>query len=84
MRYVITVEGETFEIEMGRDGRVWVNHRPLDVDFQGIDGLPQYSLLVNHRSYDAHLERSEEGEYCMQVAGRAYRATLREEGHRQR
>nr|HID12884.1 acetyl-CoA carboxylase biotin carboxyl carrier protein subunit [Anaerolineae bacterium] len=76
MKYVITVGGETFEIEVGRGGRVWVNRRPLNVDFQSVDGLPQYSLLVDHRSYEAHVERAEEEECRMVVAGRSYRARL--------
>ena len=58
MRYVITVEGETFEIDVGREGRVWVNDRPYDVDFQGLDGRPECSLLVDHRSYEAHVEHA--------------------------
>ncbi|MDY7077757.1 MAG: acetyl-CoA carboxylase biotin carboxyl carrier protein subunit [Chloroflexota bacterium] len=79
MKYKITVEGETFEIEVGRGGQVWVNRRPYDVDFQGVDGLPQYSLLVNHRSYEAHVEQDDEEEYRMLVAGRSYRACLQQE-----
>ncbi len=76
MRYVITVEGKTYEIEVGRHGRVWINRRPYDVDLQGINGLPQYSLLVDHRSYEAHVEHSEGEECHMVVDGRSYRARL--------
>jgi len=78
MKYVITVEGETFEIEVDRGGRVWVNRRPLNVDFQSVDGLPQYSLLVDHRSYEAHIEQADEEGYQMLVAGQPYRACLRQ------
>lgn len=74
MRYVVTVEGETFEIDVGREGRVWVNRQPHYVDLQGIDGRPQYSLLVDHHSYEAHVEGIEEGEYQVVVSGRPYRA----------
>lgn len=78
MKYVITVEGETFEIEVGRGGRVWVNRQPLNVDFEGVDGLPQYSLLVDHRSYEAHVEQADEEGYQMVVAGQSYRARLQQ------
>lgn len=78
MKYVITVEGETFEIEVGRGGRVWVNRRLYDVDFQGVDGLPQYSLLVDNRSYEAHVEQADEEGYQMVVAGQPYRARLQQ------
>ncbi len=78
MKYTITVEGETFEVEVSRGGRVWVNRRPLNVDLQGVDGLPQYSLLVDHRSYEAHVEQADEEGYQMVVAGQSYRACLRQ------
>ena len=76
MKYIVTVEGKTFEIVMGRGGRVWVNDRPHDVDLRGVDSLSRYSLLVDHRSYEAHVERMEEEECCMVVAGRSYRACV--------
>jgi len=78
MKYVVSVEGETFEIEVERGGRVWVNHCPLDVDFRGVDGLPQYSLLVDHRSYEAHVEQADEEGCQVVVAGQSYRACLRQ------
>jgi biotin carboxyl carrier protein len=82
MKYIITIEEETFEIEVGRGGQVWVNHRPYTVDLQGVDGLPEYSLLVDHRSYEAHVEEVEGDERQMVVAGRPYRARLQQQGRR--
>ncbi|MEA3342019.1 MAG: hypothetical protein U9R15_18805, partial [Chloroflexota bacterium] len=76
MKYIITVEEETFEIEMGRGELVWINHHPYTVDLQDVDGRPEYSLLVDHRSYEAHVEEVEGGECQMMVAGRPYRAHL--------
>jgi len=82
MKYIITVEGETFEIEVSRGGRVWVNRHPYIVDFQGVDGLPEYSLLVDHRSYETHVEETEGDECQMMVAGRSYRTLLQQQGER--
>jgi biotin carboxyl carrier protein len=82
MRYIVIVGDETFEIDVGRGGRVWVDRRPYDVDLRGIDGRPQYSLLVDHRSYEAHVEEVEEGEYQMVVSGHSYRARFRRPGQR--
>ncbi len=79
MKYQVVVEGRTFEIEIGPDGRVWVDRRPLEVDLEGIDGLPQYSLLVDHRSYEADVEEGEDGACRVMVAGRSYRTTVRPE-----
>ena len=76
MRYVITVEEEVFQIDVGREGRVWVNDRPYNVDLRGLDGRPEYSLLVDHCSYEAHVEQVARDECRMVVAGRPYRVCL--------
>jgi biotin carboxyl carrier protein len=80
MKYVITVEEKTFEIEIGHGDMVRVNRRPYTVDLQGLEGRPEYSLLINHRSYEAHLEGIEGDECQMVVAGRPYRARLQQQG----
>jgi biotin carboxyl carrier protein len=79
VRYQVVVEGRTFEVEVTPDGRVWVDRRPLDVDLAGVDGLPLYSLLVDNRSYEAHVAESESGVCEVVLAGRPYRASLQAE-----
>lgn len=81
VKYHVVVEGRTFEIDIDAEGRVWVDQQPLEVDMEGIDGLPRYSLLVDHRSYDAHVEMTEDGACQVVVGGRPYRARI--EGGRQ-
>ena len=76
MKYVITVEGKTFEIELDRGGRVWINNEPYDDDLTSVDGLPEYSLLLDHRSYETHIEESEDEDSVMVVAGRSYRTQV--------
>jgi biotin carboxyl carrier protein len=77
VKYVITVEGQTFEIELDRGGRVWINNEPYDVDLTPVDGLPEYSLLLDHRSYDTHVQEGDDDESVMVVAGRSYRTKLK-------
>ena len=80
MKYVITVEGKTYEIELDRGGRVWINNEPYDVDLTSVDGLPEYSLLLDHRSYETHVESgtdSDDEETVMVVAGRPYRTQVK-------
>ena len=77
MKYQVVVEGRTFQIEVRPGGRVWVDRRPLTVDLGRTDGLPLYSLLVDNRSYETHVEvkeAGEAGECRVVVAGRPYRA----------
>ncbi len=82
MKYHVTVEGEDFEIEVNRDGQVWVNRRPLNVDFCGIDAS-HYLLLLENRSYETYVEWVGDGkdrECVTTVSGRPYRAFLRRGG----
>jgi len=79
VRYQVTVEGRTFDIEVTPDGQVWVDNQPINVDLESIDGLPLYSLLVDHRSYEAHVETEENGDQRVVVAGRSYRASMQGE-----
>ena len=76
MRYQVSVEGRLFDIEITPDGQVWVDNRPLHVDLEKIDGLPLYSLLIDHRSYEAHVEANENGDCHVVVAGQAYKTSL--------
>ena len=74
MRYRVVVEGRAFEIEVGPDGQVWVDGRPLQVDVEHVDDY-LCSLLVNHRSFETSVEAV--GEECqVLVTGRPYRARL--------
>ena len=81
MRYRVVVEGHLFDIEVGPGGRVWVDRRSLSVDLGCIDGQSLYSLLVDNRSYETHVEMKDDGECQVTVAGRPYRACLRGEVH---
>jgi biotin carboxyl carrier protein len=76
VKYHVVVEERTFEIDIDAEGRVWVDRQPVEVDLEGIDGLPRYSLLVGHRSYDAHIEMTEDGACQVVVRGRPYRARI--------
>lgn len=78
MKYTVTVDGEIFEIELGSGGRAWVNRRPYNADLRHIGG--QYSLLMNHRSYEIHVGESEEDACRVTVGGRPFRARL-QRGH---
>ncbi len=62
MKYEVTVEGETFLIEIEDEGKVFVNGQAHTVDMQSIDDLSLYSLLVNNNSYEAFIEE-EEGQF---------------------
>lgn len=62
MKYEVTVEGETFLIQIEDEGQVFVNGQAHAVDMQSIDDLNLYSLLVDNHSYETFIEE-EEGQF---------------------
>lgn len=84
MRYQVSVDGETFQIVIARNGQVWVNGRTHDVDFRGEGDQMRYSLLIDSYSYEVHVERVERGECSITVGGRTYRASLQPWGQQAR
>ena len=84
MKYTVTVDGELFEIEVGPGGRAWVDQEPYHVDLRHVGGNGEYSLLMDHRSYEVHVADSDNGHNWVTVGGRPYRTQLyRGKGHRQ-
>ena len=84
MKYEVTVEGETFLIEIEDEEKVFVNGQAHAVDMQSIDDLNLYSLLVDNNSYETFIEEEEghfqvllqTGEmYSVQVKGGRPRST---------
>jgi acetyl/propionyl-CoA carboxylase alpha subunit len=80
MRYTVTVDGDIFEIEVGREGRAWINQEPCEVDLQHVGGNGEYSLLLDNRSYDIHVDGSASGRRCVTIGGRPYRTRLQRGG----
>jgi|GEM_PF-636051 len=78
MKYTVTLDGEIFEIEFGPEGRAWVNQRPYEVDLRDVGG--QYSLLMDHRSYEIHVTETDGVVGCFTVGGRPYH-TVVQRGH---
>jgi len=77
MKYEVTVEGETFLIEIEDEGKVFVNDRAYAVDMQSIDDLSLYSLLVDNNSYEAFIEEEEGRLQVLLHTGEMYSAQVR-------
>jgi biotin carboxyl carrier protein len=68
MKYLATVEGEHFEIEIKEDGELFVNGEKRRLDMRNIGGLDLYSILADNTSYEVFAEE-EAGQYQIQVQG---------------
>jgi len=57
MKYKATVDGTDFTIDIDRHGEVVVDGERRIVDLRPIDGGSLFSLIMDNRSYDLHVER---------------------------
>ena len=80
MKYVTTIvptgspidSGHTYEIEIDEGGNVWVNGECYQADLRRIAELDLYSLLVNNRSYEVHVQDTDRNAYRVMVSGQGY------------
>ena len=75
MKYITTVEGKEFEIEIVDDHRIRIGDRLLAVDFQSVSGQPVFSLILNGKSYESFVYQGEE-DWEVQLRGRQFQLAL--------
>jgi biotin carboxyl carrier protein len=82
MKYIATVSGQEFVIEIGPDGDIRIDNQPYNVDYRRLPAGGVTSLLMNHRSIAAVVEeRTDHWEVLIQ--GELYNVTvLDERAHR--
>jgi biotin carboxyl carrier protein len=71
VKYQVSVDAQSFEIEVDHDWLVWVNGHPLYIDLEQVGGLSAYSLAVEDRVNIVFVEQTE-GEYRVEVGGQIY------------
>jgi biotin carboxyl carrier protein len=81
MKYIATVNGKTYTIEINREDRILCEGVERAVDFRPIDQQHVYSLLLDNASYEA-LIQEREGEYWVFLRG--YLFTVQVEDERER
>jgi hypothetical protein len=55
MKYIATVDDQTYEIEINTDGEITLDGRRLTMDLQSVAGQPVYSLIIDGRSIEAYV-----------------------------
>ena len=81
MKYQTIVNGQTFEIEIVEDGRVLVNGEERAIDFRTLREGELYSILLDHRSYEAVVEERDDRHYVL-ITGGMYEAKVTDERSR--
>ena len=81
MRYITTIGDQEYLVEILDEHRVAVNDKVFEVDFQRVGDQPVYSLLVDGRSINAHVQQDEA---IWQVLFQAHLYTVQVEDEREK
>jgi biotin carboxyl carrier protein len=82
MRYITTISGREFEVEILDDHHVQVNGEIFEVDFVSIAGRPLYSLLHQGKSFEAYVHPVENA-WQVLLEGRSYPVFVEDEREKQ-
>lgn len=78
MKYITTVEGKQFTIEVIDEKHVSVDGKLYEVDFEAVSGQPVYSLILDGKSHETYIARGDEN-WQVLLRGRLYPVTVEDE-----
>ena len=78
MKYITSVEGKQFLVEIIDDKHVSVDGKVYEVDFESVSGQPVYSLIVDGRSHESYIYQGDDN-WQVLLRGRLYPVTVEDE-----
>jgi biotin carboxyl carrier protein len=81
MKYIATVDGQDFHIEIHGEDEITVNGEPYTIDFREVAGPSVVSLLHNNDSYEAYIYPAEQGMEVL-LRGKRYHVGIEDERQR--
>jgi biotin carboxyl carrier protein len=78
MRYLTTVDGQSFQVMVEDDGRIVVGDQAFGVDLRDIDVGALFSLLIDHESYEMVVDEHQDG-YRVLLWGEMYEVSVEED-----
>jgi biotin carboxyl carrier protein len=78
MKYITTVEGKSFLVEIIDEKHVSVDGKVYQVDFESVSGQPVYSLIVDGRSHESYIYPGDDN-WQVLLRGRLYPVTVEDE-----
>jgi pyruvate carboxylase subunit B len=78
MKYIATIDGQDFTIDIDRDERISLGDVPVNIDLESIDGRSLFSLILDGASYEVFIER-DEGRYFVTIEGDRYEVRVEDE-----
>jgi biotin carboxyl carrier protein len=76
-KYLTTINGKQFEIDIDKEGKVTVNGEARDIDFLPLSPS-LYNLLIQQKSHDMVVDERD-GEYQVMMGGRLYTGEVLDE-----
>lgn len=78
MRYITTVEGKQFLVEIIDDKHVSVDGKVYEIDFEPVSGQPVYSLIVDGKSHEGYVAQGDD-DWQVLLRGRLFPAIVEDE-----
>ena len=78
MKYVTTIDGQEFTVEVVDERHIRVGERVFEVDFKSVSGQPVFSLIMDGKSYEAFVYPNEE-DWDVLLRGRQYQVKVEDE-----
>ena len=78
MKYITTISGKEFAIEIIDEKHISINGKVLAVDFESVNGQPVYSLIIDGKSHEGYVYPDEES-WQVLLKGRLYQAAVEDE-----
>jgi biotin carboxyl carrier protein len=78
MKYLTSIGETQFTVEVLGKGRVSVNGKVMEVDFENISGQPVYSMVIDGKSYEAYVYEGDE-EWQVLLLGQQYSVQVEDE-----
>jgi len=78
MKYIATIEGREYVVEIMDEKHIRVGERLLEVNFESVSGQPVYSLIVDGKSYESYIYPGDEN-WQVLLRGHLYPVTVEDE-----
>ena len=78
MKYITTVDGKDYLVEIIDEKHISVNGKIYEVDFESVSGQPVYSLIVDGKSHESYVQQGDDN-WQVLLRGRLYPVVVEDE-----
>ena len=78
MKYLTTIAGEQFTIDINRDDQILVNGETIQVNMQQMLDTTMHSIIIDGQSHDVRMDEGD-GFYIVQLSGQIFEVVVEDE-----